>query len=221
MTKLKIVTGDIVEISLPNQNDNTPPYVSVVENFDNNNILLAHAPISTGDYIRLPIGEKYSLRIIGKNNLYRVNASVHNYISENNVLIIEFLLLGEAERIQQRDFFRLPCTIPLDFFVIKENKHEKVLSEKIFSGIIRDLSGGGMKVVSNLEMEEKDLIKFNLNLESIYYELMGRIMYKGFTQNSDQFMYGIMFLGLSKEQQEKIALYLHNLQLKIRHLEAK
>jgi len=218
MVKLKIAMGDIVEISRLDQKEELRPYITRVEDFDQKNTVLIHTPIVSSTYVRLPKEDKYLLKFICKKNIYCVNASVSQYKSEGNIQFIELKLSGKGKRVQQREFFRLPCLIPLEFSLKTEDESEILFSEKTNNGIVRDLSGGGMKLVSNFEMAEKNLVKFNLSLQNTCYELVGEIVHKACTPDaSQQYTYGVMFLGLSKSEQEKIIKYLHNLQL--RHMQ--
>ena len=215
MAKLKISIGDHVEISQLNQNEGLQPYVSVVGDFDNKSTVLINTPISSGAYVRLPKNEEYSIKFINKKGIFRINASINKYISKGNIQFIELKLLGESERIQQRDFFRLSCSIPLNFQISIENESEIQFSDEMHTGIIQDLSGGGIRMLTKAEIAAYELIKFNLQLDDNIYELTGEIIFK--THNpytALSYAYGVMFLGLSEADREKIVIYLHHTQLK-------
>ena len=215
MVKLKIASGDPVEISQKDQEGEPKSYVSMVEDYDNKNTVLIHTPISSGVYIRLAQNQQYLLSFTNKKGVFRFHALMNEYKTEGNLQFLEFNLLGNGKRIQHRDFFRLPCTIPLSFSRMSVDEKGELTQGEIFDGIIRDLSGGGMKIVSKFDISENDVIKFNLQLNGDEYELMGEIRYKSRIPIDIQtYMSGIMFMGLSEAERKKIVLYLHNLQLK-------
>ena len=215
MAKLKISIGDLVEISQLNQNEELQPYVSVVGDFDNKDTILINTPISSGAYVQLPKNKEYSIKFINKKGIFRINASINKYISEGNIQFIELKLLGEGERIQQRDFFRLSCSIPLDFQIRIENESGIQFSDEMYSGIIQDLSGGGIRMATKTDIAAYKPIKFNLQLDDDIYELLGEIIFKKHNPHAAlPFTYGVMFLGLSEVDREKIVIYLHHAQLK-------
>jgi c-di-GMP-binding flagellar brake protein YcgR len=214
MAKLKISAGDLVEILPVKQNKESPPHISVVENYDDQNTILINTPISSGNYVRLPIDEKYLLRIISKKCIFHINASVNKYISEEEVQFVEFKLLGDGKRIQQRDFFRLPYFNIINFQVRVENESGIQFSDEMHSGIIRDLSGGGMKMAAKVDIAKYEIIKFNLQLEGKSYELVGAIMFKKHDRHAVQpYTYGVMFWGISEADRDKIIFHVHHLQL--------
>jgi len=109
----------------------------------------------------------------------------------------------------------VPYTNILSFQVRIEDESGINFSDEMYSGIIRDLSGGGIKMVTKIDIEAHGIIKFNMQIDSKDYELFGKIMFKKHDWHALQpYTYGIMFLGISEADRETLILYLHNLQLK-------
>ena len=215
MEKLRISTGDIVEISQLNQKEKTQPYISVVENYDGLHTVLVNSPISQSQYIRLPLNKQYLVRFISKKGVYRIIAKVTQYTSEGDIQFTELKLLGNGRRIQQRNFYRLPYTNVVNFQIKTEDEAGVHFTDETYNGIIRDLSGGGIKMVSKTNIEIHGIIKFNLQLDDKTYELFGKIMVKKHEQHALQpYSYGVMFLGISEDDREKLLLFLHYQQLK-------
>ena len=212
---MRIGIGDLVEISRLNHNGKAKTYLSKVEDC-RKNIVLIHTPISYGVYVKLPSDKIYSVKFIGKKGILRHNAAIKKHKSEGAVQFTEIKLLCGGECIQQRDLFRLPCTIPFRFSVRAENEPGTEFFRGIYEGVIRDLSGGGMKIVTKHNLAVKDIIKFNLQLEKVFFELTGEIKYKIHNpRNIKAYTYGIMFSGLNEAVRERIIFLLHDLQLKL------
>ena len=211
---MKIVMGDLVEISQLKNNRKTRIYFSRVEECKKNTVLI-HTPISYGIYVKLPSDKVYSVKFIGKKGVLRHNAAIKKYKIEGAVHFTEIKLLCSGERIQQRDFFRLPCTIPFRFSISAENRPEKETPCGFHDGVIRDLSGGGMKIITKQHLAVNDIIKFNLRLKNTSFGLTGEVKYKFKNPHTvKSFSYGVMFVELSETVRERIIFYLHDLQLR-------
>ena len=202
----KINEGDSVEILLVNQKAGIKSYASKIEAVDKTTVLI-HSPFVKWDYVQLPMTELYWLNFI--KSMFRYKASINKYISRNRLQLIKFKLLDEGERLQRRNFFRLSCYIPAKFTFLKKNESDQLISNEPHNGIICDLSGGGIKMTTKLEMEEKDCILISLPLDDNDLFLTGEIRVKyGNPNATHQFQYGIMFSDISVMDQNKIVRYL-------------
>jgi c-di-GMP-binding flagellar brake protein YcgR len=171
--------------------------------------------------VQLPKDEKYLFKFINKNGVYRFTATVKKHRSDGIFQFTEIELLGDGVRIQQREHFRCSCTIPFIFAVKMEDKPESQFSEEKQHGIIRDLSGGGMRIAAKHNLEIKDLIQFNLHLGDIILELTGEIKSKSHNSHASlPYMYGITFRELTEVTREKIIFFVHSLQRKAIELAA-
>ena len=201
-----------MEISRLNRDKKAEFFTGEVVYYNKKNIVLIHAPASSEIYEKLPNDEEYSVKFVGKNGIFGIKASINKKLPEGNPQFFELKLFGCVKYMQLRDFFRLPCTIPFNYSVLTANK-----PGKIHEGIIKNLSGGGIKIVTRLEMAADDTIRFSLSLGNDTYKLTGKIKHKDhYSFAMKPFVYGVMFTGMTKTVQEKIILYLHNCQLKNR-----
>ena len=70
-------------------------------------------------------------------------------------------------------------------------------------------------MASKIDIDIHGIIMFNLRLGDKMYELFGKIMVKKYDQYVTlPYTYGVMYLGISEADREKLILYLHNEQLK-------
>ena len=121
---------------------------------------------------------------------------------------------GEGQYIRRRQYYRLDCCVPLSFSLMKANKQGESFLEESHHGLIRDLSGGGMRMAAEFEMDEEDLIEFMFHLDREFFQLVGGIRSQiHFPGSNIPYMHGIMFMGLSIQRREKIISYLHRCQL--------
>ena len=109
----------------------------------------------------------------------------------------------------KRAFFRLPCHIQIDFTLLRKNEYGRLVSAELHKGTICDLSGGGVKVLTEADMEIKDRIFLTLQLDDDELFLTGDIKTKSdIPEAYGKERYGIVFLDITEIEQDKIVRYL-------------
>ena len=122
--------------------------------------------------------------------------------------------IQESESLQRRNFFRMACDVPTSFMLLKKNESGCPVSNEFHDGIICNLSGGGVKMITDLEMEEEDRLLISLPLDGDDLFLPGEIRAKYNNNNAiHPFQYGIMFSDISLTNQDRIARYLFREQM--------
>ena len=135
--------------------------------------------------------------------------------------------IHEGEAPQRRNFFRLDCNIPIQFNCLDSRNRQSCSEPR--DGVICNLSGGGVGLITEFEMEEKDRIFFYLNLDVDELFLSGEVQqeYRNADRDSCEdsdvdsneysntysdtvhlFQYGIMFIDISIVDQDRIVRYL-------------
>ena len=121
---------------------------------------------------------------------------------------------NDVKYLHRRQYFRMDCCVPLSFSILRANKPEEMFSGEKNYGLIRDLSGGGMRIASEFGMTEQDSIQFIFHLDREFFHLIGGIRSQThFPGSYLPYLHGIMFMGLSMQRREKIISYLHRCQL--------
>ncbi|MCL2024131.1 MAG: hypothetical protein FWG82_07175, partial [Oscillospiraceae bacterium] len=163
MLRQKIYEGDSVVLSPMNKQTGLESYTSKVETVYNNATVLIRSPFISFDYARLPITELYWLNL--KNSMIRYKAAIWNYLSKNKAHFLQLKLLDEGEKVQRQEVFQLSCQIPSEFKLLKRGGVNRLISNESNEGVLCKLSADGMKLMTNLEMEEEDsvLIPFRLD----------------------------------------------------------
>ena len=109
----------------------------------------------------------------------------------------------------RRAYFRMPCDIETDFVYLKTNDLGRFVGAEQHSGCIRDLSGGGIRLITYAEMDINDRIMITMHLDDEVLFLTGDIQAKQSIPQEDYKMkYGIKFVDISDLDQEKIIHYL-------------
>jgi len=118
---------------------------------------------------------------------------------------------SEGERIYRREFLRCECSLPIRFAVVKdiasapEVEEDQPAAQQLSEGSAKDIGGGGMRFVTNTEVENGDTIKFLLLLEGEYLIIVGKILHKyKMSLSLAKFQYRVIFIDISPEDREKI-----------------
>ena len=131
----------------------------------------------------------------------------------------------EGESLQKRSYYRLPCHIPVTFNRLCKTEPRQLLSDEAHEGIICNISGGGVKLSTALEMHTDDRIFFPMQIDGCDLYLMGEIrrsQHTGAAENpaspeapeapapntNTMRQYGVMFVGISELDRDKIIRYL-------------
>jgi c-di-GMP-binding flagellar brake protein YcgR len=162
-------------------------YVSRVEAVVGKNKVVINAPIHFMQEVRLSINATCVVRFSSKRGYIRFKARVIEHIFENNMVFIVLRLSGEGSRTQQRSFFRYECSIPVKFYIVKEEEDpaekkaadntasdekntgnepndESLPDEKPYDGIILDISGGGVRIATRPFITDGVLLRIPLPL---------------------------------------------------------
>jgi len=125
------------------------------------------------------------------------------------------------EFVEKREFFRLNVEIPAQINYFSNGKDFKAY---FASGVIRDLSGNGLKLETDsfLKEENKLSVKFSLPIherKKILHDffLTAQVRRKKSMDRENFYEYGIKFLDIMPSLQDKIIKFLFDLQISSRY----
>jgi c-di-GMP-binding flagellar brake protein YcgR len=122
---------------------------------------------------------------------------------DNNVIYYKLSLPYDIRRVQRRNFFRVNLLEEVTYKNIT-NKTEKEIEEIPYkSGIMIDLSGGGIKVKTKEKLEDNDIIAIKIKLTGIEVKLKGQIV-RMEEAIDNKFLYGIKFLDITDSESDRI-----------------
>lgn len=156
-------------------------YVSITVSKDKFTLLRA------GDMVRGIITDQD--QVLAFNGL--VNRRIHGELPMYEIIY------SDLEKIQRREDFRMECSIPLKFTRDSENFME---------GLIADISGGGLRLVSNEKMDRGTELLFNFKLNRDHMSLKGEIVHRSDNSSASglKYAYGVKFIDISEATREGI-----------------
>ncbi|WFA07880.1 PilZ domain-containing protein [Tissierella sp. Yu-01] len=154
------------------------------------------------------------------------DAIVSNRIS-GEIIIYELTNINNVTTIQRRQDVRVSCSIPIyftdrEFFINEDRKHliNQIEDIKLNSteGIIADLSGGGIKLVTSKKFNPDEILVFLFYLKDKPIIVKGQLLHKAINivKKTPLYNYGVKFLDITEAEREEIIRFLFILMRKNR-----
>lgn len=211
-----IAIGNKLEISIKDEIDRC--YLSQVQEIKDDRNLRIYAPIYEGKIVPLTIDDKYEVLFINLSGCYQCQFVLKNRIKKNNDYLMDIEIINKLEKIQRRDFFRFKCLLSMKYIKLPKEidyNDEKKALDIIDDGIIKDISGGGIRFVSSNIMEKGDIIQSIINLDNAFISVDCEIICKTITNNDYyKFEYRAKFIYFLEVDREKILKYIYGEQRK-------
>lgn len=164
----------------------------------------------------IPVSKGLEVKILyeGDSAFYSLTTEIIERIKEP----IPSLVLrhtDQIERIQRRRYFRVKINKDINYLVIKEHKNEEDKPEFKDTTAI-DLSGGGLLMVLDEDLEINDRLLFDLKIKEIDKLIEGKIVRIKYNTDGYSKTAGIEFVDIERKDRDKIISYLFNYQRKLR-----
>lgn len=208
-----IKTGTQVQLSRKGADPQIKPYMTRVEVVEDNNTILIHAPLEKGARVKLVERNLYKLCFISEGAQINFEGKLMEAVKIDGFHMLRFSIDAPGEKIQRRNAFRFACTLPFTFNVIADDGRQSPRIE----GVIRDLSSGGIKIVTKANIPDNVLLRIDLNLDEEYIMAFGQIRMKKHVPDNIKYpyTYGISFELLPEADEERIVRYVYNEQRKL------
>ena len=222
--------GDKIDIQLVQQVENSDKAGTTVDTYksqvldvlDNGNLEIS-MPTESGKLILLPLGVRYEFAFYSGGGIYKSIGRVAERYKRDNLYMLVVELKTPLERFQRREFYRYNCTMNFGYFILEEEhlnmeSTDEILSDlmdvdfkdKRHSGVVVDISGGGMKFRGQDELKADDQILAMLRLTSTkmdrQFQVRGHIIDCHRVDKSKDLLYEsrVKFMIDDKKIQEEI-----------------
>ncbi len=227
LDNLKI--GNRVEISLERDGKKINSYKTRLEVIDSNNEMFLSFPMVAGQYVKIPKLNKYDLIFYTDIGLYSFKGEVEKYVKIDGLPYIKINLLDEGKKVQRREYFRYEYTMQVDFNKISDDKSKenKMIDDLLqgmieadlddgFTGITKDIGAGGLRFVTNEQVEVKDSIRVQFKVGGNNIIVDAKILAATELEN-EKFKYQIRckFTNMTENDKEKIVTFIFNEQRKM------
>lgn len=241
MTVAEVIhPGDKIEINqlqrADAKSDISVVYRSKVLDVKENGNVEISMPTEKGRLVLLTLGVRYEFVFFSRGGLYRAIAQVKERYKKDNIFMLEIELRSQLEKFQRREYYRYPCIMNFDYYLLTKEEAAYGSGEAIYiqirngafpdkteqTGQIIDLSGGGVKFVTKEEVLPEQYLLMELCLRSDEvnrkYYIVGTVISSQKTTRGDKKCYEIRvkFLIEDNNIREEIIKYIFEEERKTR-----
>ncbi|MCR5594259.1 MAG: flagellar brake protein [Lachnospiraceae bacterium] len=235
-----VVVGNRVELQAvkrlklndSSENEERKVYTSKVYDIISDERIELLMPMEQTKLILLPIDGEYELCFYTDNGLYQCVAKVVDRYRDNNVYVLALDLTTNLRKYQRREYYRFSCALEMNSReLLKEeidslNDSRNLLQPELplKRSVIVDISGGGLKFVSNLKYENGSLILCNYDLVADgvpkHYSLVGKVLESRELENRQGvYEHRVKYINMDVDEREEIIKFIFNEERKNRHKE--
>ncbi|ABY92956.1 flagellar brake protein [Thermoanaerobacter sp. CM-CNRG TB177] len=204
MNEINLLPGQKLRIGL---NNGKTMYSSQVQDISKNGTILIDTPVYSGHLVPVRIGSIVQIIYFTKQGLFTFYAKVLNRFS-GKLALLEIMPISSVERLQRRQYFRLEKVIPFTYTISGGEE------DKVYKGLIQDISGGGLRCKVDKKLEVGTIINcvFTLDQE---ITVSGKVVrYEELLEKGYEI--GICYVDISEKVREKIISYIFEEQRKSR-----
>lgn len=226
--------GTKVDLIKMNQKTKLPDeekiFYSQVLDYDNGEKIELAIPITKGKIIPLEPGDEYSLRFYTERGLYQCKGQIITRYKKEKLNVLVILLESDLERLQRRKFYRLECLWKVLYASLNDNDLKESIDEYEISllewknGTATDISGGGCRFNSDLELQKDTYILLRLGYPTLK-TWEGKLVEarvvdsKKLLNKPGMFENRVEFMNISNSDREKIIRVIFEEERKIRQRE--
>ncbi|MCR4610857.1 MAG: flagellar brake domain-containing protein [Lachnospiraceae bacterium] len=241
MSNKEILPGNRVDLRLlqdvnreEKSGGSSGTYMTSVFDIDGDKYIL-HLPTQGGKILLLPLNVRYEFVFTTNNGLYKAEGTVTERFKKDNFYLMKGELTSDIVKFQRREFYRMECSIPVLFLSLEddEGEAEKMAEVKEMIkdpsrpvairglGTILDISGGGVRFISEKDLEEYNYIFVHfevlLNNKKTNLEIVAKILAKEYNPDNRKYVYRTKFLFKDTKMQERIIRYIFEEERRNRH----
>ncbi len=178
-------------------------------------------PIEKAKLILLPMDEEYDFYFYTVSGLFHCTARITDRSKENNIYLLNVELTSSLSKFQRREFYRFNCAIEMGSRKLEEDELKAFEERKPFfqkgipfhKGMIVDISGGGIRFVSDKLYEADSIMLCNfmlpINEKPKQFNVTGLVLQiKIIDERPGLFEHRIQYMGLGKDDREEIIRYI-------------
>lgn len=189
---------------------------SMVTNVMPGNTITAAHPMKGRDYVRIPKDSVLEIICYKGSGIYCFEAVLVENLKTNDLLQIKLKVL-HIQKIQRRNFFRLPVILDIKILYFPQAKGE--FAVKSINCYTVNLSAGGIcvKCQQSIPVGSKVICKLSID-EGTQLTLDGVVVWiKDIRKSNFRYYLGIRFLIENEETRRKIIKYINESQAKLQN----
>ena len=179
-------------------------------------------PMEKTKLVLLPVDAEYDMAIYSRNGLYQCFVRVVDRYKSDNMYLLVVELTSNLRRNQRREYYRFSCALEMCSRSLETEEIEAIEHDEMFnlvpglplkrSGIV-DISGGGLRFISEQKYDEGSLIYCSYHLlvngTRKLYELVSKVLeVKPVENRKGVFEHRVQYINISEGVREQIIRYI-------------
>lgn len=207
----QIGLGTKIELELYDSNGDKvkPVLVSQYETYDEKaNQMEIHVPFYEGKIYPVHSGAVMDVMFSRESDTYAFQAQAINREVQNGIAILKIKPVSSIEKIERRSFFRMSCILEAEYRIVETLPIEDTGEETFVKTNTRDISGGGVCLVTESRLKGGTMLEAILKLER-KLRFMGIVARSTEVREKGKIMYytGIEFKMIENRDRERIISY--------------
>ncbi len=179
-------------------------------------------PLEKTKLILLPVDAEYDMAIYSKNGLYQCFVRVIDRYKSDNMYLLVVELTSNLRRNQRREYYRFSCALEMCSRSLETEEVESVENDQMYSlvpglplkrSVIVDISGGGLRFISEQKYDEGSLIYCSYHLlvngTRKLYELVSKVLeVKPVENRKGVYEHRVQYVNISEGIREQIIRYI-------------
>lgn len=179
-------------------------------------------PMEKTKLVLLPVDAEYDMSIYSRNGLYQCFVRVVDRYKSDNMYLLVVELTSNLRRNQRREFYRFSCALEMCSRSLETEEIEAIEHDEMFNlvpglplkrSVIVDISGGGLRFISEQKYEEGSLIYCSYHLlvngTRKLYELVSKVLeVKPVENRKGVFEHRVQYINISEGVREQIIRYI-------------
>jgi c-di-GMP-binding flagellar brake protein YcgR len=195
--------------------DNNSTYRSTIQDVKDGEFLI-DMPYSGSKYYTMHVGSLIEFFICTEKDVVKCKSIVLGKSIENNVQLIILSNPQVVERVQRREFFRLPISMEARYYLLPENGRYLDLSD-VPSGYFKrmekiytvDISGGGIKIAAKQDGKHGQRAIIAISLPEEINILCSVIRSESY-DNGKSYRIALSFENLDERLRDKVIRFIFN-----------
>ncbi len=204
--------GTKIELEMHDENGDRirPILVSQFETYDEDSDMMEiHAPFFEGRLV--PVHPKMVMDIIfsKENDTFTFEAEAIQRVNQGNITLLQVKPLTPITKIQRRSFFRMECDLKIRYRVFETLLPDDKINGTFHHSKIRNISGGGVCVVTDEQLVNGLYMEAFLKLEEEIRFVGQVVRITPVKERGKQFYEsGIEFKRIGNREREKVISYI-------------
>lgn len=149
--------------------------------------------------------------VVAEDEMFEFYSTVEDIVGDS--IFINYTPHAELSAVEKRKFNRIDCDIGFVGNLISYHGKSIIHMGKRFTGIIKNISAGGVMTQTNLDIPEDMEINFKLKLN--YFMDCTAIVKRSTKVQDNYFQAGCQFMGMNLSDVKEISMFVFKHQLKI------